>query len=249
MIEEEFQGGVPIHQRRHIAATVITIFVLGIVGVFAWRVLYFVELLRSGDLTAEDLSFVSEQSLSAQLAALPLVEGKIDVESDDDPSIGQRAAAVTIVEFGDFGCPYSRASSFVVRALARTHRDNVRLIYRDFPIDELHPDARLAAEAGGCANEQGKFWEYHDKVYVNQTDLRKEKLVQFAQELDLQMDKFRVCLESGRYAAEVRDDYASGVAAGVRGTPTFFVNGVRIPGAIPEEVFEKLIRNFLATDE
>src|SRR4029079_17144765 len=98
---------------------------------------------------------------------------------------------VTIVEFADFGCPYSRASSFIMRSLARKYGDQIRYVYRDFPIEELHPGATLAAEAGDCAQEQNKFWEFHDKLYLNQTDLRQERLVQLAQEKNMNVEPFK----------------------------------------------------------
>ena len=165
--------------------------------------------------------------------------------TDNDPSLGSPDAKVTIVEFADFGCPYSRKSSYVIRALARKYGDEVRFIYRDFPITELHPQAKQTAQAANCAGDQDKFWEYHDKVYLNQNDLSDEKLVEFAEEINLDMDEFQSCFEEGAFTEEIDEDYQDGFDAGVRGTPTFFINGNRVPGSIPEDILDTLIQRIL----
>lgn len=232
------------HKRRNWVAVVLTTIVLLLVGLFAGRVIYFVYGLKSGTLTPENLSFFSDFTPDDELSQLPLPDGDINPVSDDDPSFGSRDAAVTIVEFADFGCPYSRTASFVVRALAQKYSDQVFYQYRDFPLEDVHPGATLAAQAAECAREQDKFWEFHDKIYLNQTDLRRERFVQFAQELNLNPRSFSRCLDSGRYAAEVNSDYQDGLDAGVRGTPTFFINGNRIPGSIPADTLEELIQRF-----
>lgn len=234
------------HRRRNVIGTLVTLLVLGAISVFAWRVYHFATLIQSGDLTNDDLLFFDQYTASQTAAKLPVEDGEFDVTSSDDPMLGSESAAVTIVEFADFGCPYSRTESLVMRTLATVYSDQIRYIYRDFPVDELHPAARRAAEAGECAQEQDMFWEYHDKVYQNQTDLSDESLVRYAREINMNAGAFERCLKSGRYTAEVQADYDQGLAAGVRGTPTFFINGNRIVGAIPENVFTKMIDRLLA---
>jgi len=227
-------------------AVLVTFVVLAILAVFAWRVVYFATRIQSGEVFAAP-SFLSSYTASVATSAIPIPPGQFDLDTDDDPSIGSPDAPVTIVEFADFGCPYSRQSSLVIRAAALKWGDQVRFVYRDFPITELHPAAELAAEAGECAQDQGRFWEYHDKLYLNQTDLREETLVRFARELNMDVEAFERCLGSGVYKEEVAEDYAAGVAAGVRGTPTFFLNGNRVPGAIPADVLDSLIQRLLAS--
>lgn len=238
-----------IHRRRGLIATLVTLAVLLLLGVFVVRVLYYADLIRSGEFDPTLLSFTSAYTVSATLAAQPIENGIYDLATTDDPSLGSASARVTIVEFADFGCPYSRESSFVVRELATKYPNEVRFIYRDFPIGELHPIAQQAAEAGECAQDQGKFWEYHDKLYQNQSSLTEERLVEFAVELNMNVFQFESCLESGRYADEVVEDYQAGVEAGVRGTPTFFVNGNRIAGAIPKEILETIIQSVIDREE
>jgi protein-disulfide isomerase len=234
-----------IHRARSIVATIITLAVLALLGMFVVRVLYYTNLIRSGELDLAAPSFTSAYSVSTALASQPLQDGIFDLATADDPSLGSRSAAITIVEFADFGCPYSEESSYVVRELALQYPDDVRFIYRDFPLTDIHPIAQKAAEAGECAQEQGKFWEYHDKLYQNQASLTEDRLPEFAAELNMNMFQFERCLDSGRSTDEVLQDYQAGVAAGVRGTPTFFVNGNRIPGAIPKDILDAIIQSLL----
>ncbi|OGL95426.1 hypothetical protein A2348_02150 [Candidatus Uhrbacteria bacterium RIFOXYB12_FULL_58_10] len=233
-----------IHSRRNAVAAVVTVLVLTLLSGFAWRVYHYASLIQSGELTEADLVFTQRYTASEAIASAPISEGEFDVVTSDDPSLGSENAALTIVEFADFGCPYSREESFVVRSMAALFGDRVRIVYRDFPILELHPEALAASEAAECAAEQGRFWEYHDKLYANQTDHSDDALIRYATELNLNAGEFKRCLSSNRNLREIDEDYADGVEAGVRGTPTFFFNGIRIPGAIPEDTFMKLIERF-----
>ena len=232
-----------VHQKRSWVATIATVIVLLLLGVFVWRVLYYAQLIQSGDIDTISEELGGSYTASVALSTLPIPDGEFDVTSDDDPTLGMEGAPVTIVEFADFGCPYSRESSLVIRELALEYPTYINFIYRDFPISEIHPIAQKAAEAGHCARDQGKFWEYHDKLYQNQVGLDEVSLFEFAKELNLNTRTFQTCLSSGKYRDEVLEDYEDGVEAGVRGTPTFFVNGNRIPGSVPKEVLSQIIEN------
>lgn len=234
-----------IHRKRSWIATLLTIVVFVLIGIFVWRILFYINLIRSGDIDETSLQFTDSFSTSIALASQPITEGIYDLATTDDPVLGKTTAEITIVEFADFGCPYSRESSFVLRELAAKYPNSVRFVYRDFPLTDIHPIAQKAAEAGECAQDQGKFWEYHDKLYQHQTTLTESRLVEFAQELNMNAYQFENCLNSGRYADEVLEDYQVGLEAGVRGTPTFFINGNRIPGAIPAEVLDLVIESIL----
>lgn len=234
------------HPHRNVIAAIATVVVLGIVCGFSWRVYHYASLIQSGTLTEADLAFSQKVTTSDKIASAPLPTGTADVASVSAPSLGKKDALLTVVEFADFGCPFSREASFVVRALAMAYPDAVRFEYRDFPIDELHPMASAASEAGKCANEQNRFWDYHDRLYANQDTLTDESFPRFAAELNMNVAEFKRCLASDRNLPKVQSDAEAGFAAGVRGTPTFFFNGVRIPGAIPEDTFRKLIDRFLS---
>ncbi len=197
---------------------------------------------RRGELSTADVTFAGKFTTSDSLRkSLTPQESDVNVMSTDDPKLGSALAPVTIVEFADFGCPYSREESFVMRALAAATGNRINYVYRDFPLDDLHPAARRAAEAGGCANELGKFWAYHDKLYQNQDRMTEGDLIRYATEVGMDKDVFKACLAKNTYAKEVQDDFDAGAAAGVVGTPTFFVNGKRIEGAVPRDIWEKII--------
>lgn len=175
--------------------------------------------------------------------------GAIDMKAlaDDDSVKGNSDAVVTIVEFSDFQCTFCKR--FYDNALGQirsTYIDTgkVKFVYRDFPLG-FHQNAQIAAEAAECAGEQGKFWEYHDKIFDNSqsdgTGLYKDDLKQYAAELGLDAAAFNTCIDSGKYTQEVNDDFNDGSAAGVDGTPTFFINGTKIVGAQPFSNFQQII--------
>ena len=156
------------------------------------------------------------------------------------PSRGPENAPVTIVEFSDFQCPFCTRAVGTVEQVMQAYPDKVRLVFRHFPL-EMHKEAPKAAEAAMCANEQGKFWEYHDTLFQNQQALSVENLKTYAGNLKLDEKKFAECLDSGRMAAVVKADMEAGSKVGVTGTPAFFINGVMLSGAQPFEEFKKVI--------
>lgn len=232
---------VEIHKKRNWVATIVTLLVLLLLGSFVWRIWSFTQQIRSGQIDPSTFEFKQAFTSSLRLAAIPVSDQPIHLTTTDDPSLGRADARLTIVEFADFGCPYSREVSFILRELSLKYPEKIHYIYRDFPIVDLHPIAQKAAEAGECAAEQGRFWEYHDKLYSNQSDLSQDRLYEFASELNLNVETFRDCLDSGRKREEVLEDYQDGLNAGVKGTPTFFLNGTKVEGSIPKELFEQVI--------
>lgn len=163
------------------------------------------------------------------------------------PSQGPADAALTIVEFIDYGCPYCRAAFEPVRELAVERAGQVRLVIRDFPLDDLHPGATKAAIGARCAQEQGKFWSYHDKLFLlDQRSFQEAELFDIAREISLDISKFTECVGSGRAGALVQADQVAGLRAGVQGTPTFFFNGVKIQGAPDAEALNYIVDQFLA---
>ena len=147
----------------------------------------------------------------------------------DDPAWGPPAASVTIVEFADFECPACKDSLPVLRQLRDLYKDQVRLVYRDFPLSS-HPQARPAAEAAHCAYEQGKFWAYHDALFAQAPDLKTSDYVTLADRLGLNPAEFTACLAGTRPKAAVARDLADAQGLGLSGTPTFFVNGRYLSG-------------------
>lgn len=245
---DAMQSDEQVNRKRSWVATVVTFVVLAFFIFFVGRVYYFTNRIKSGDLDLSTYNFVSSFTRDLALASTPIADGEFEVVSTDDPSLGEVKAPLTIVEFADFQCPYSQEASFVMRELAAKYPDEIFYVYRDFPLTDIHPLAELAALSGECAAEQDKFWEYHDKLYQNQSSLTTDSFVTFARELNLNVDQFESCLSKERYADEVQEDLEAGVAAGVRGTPTFFINGNRIEGSIPAEVMEAIVKSVTGSE-
>lgn len=161
------------------------------------------------------------------------------------PSKGPEKAPVTIVEFSDFQCPYCSRAESVVTQVMTEYKDKVRVVFRDFPLP-FHAQAQKASEAGQCANDQGKFWEMHGKMFANQSSLEVAALKGYAKDLGLDQAKFDKCLDSGEKTKIVEEHRKAGEEAGVSGTPAFFVNGMPITGAQSFETFKGLIDAELA---
>jgi protein-disulfide isomerase len=163
-------------------------------------------------------------------------------------SRGPAGAPVTIVEFSDFQCPFCRASVPTLKQVLDRYPGKVRWVFRDFPIAALHPNAPAAHEAARCAGDQDKFWDYHDLLFQRSGDLSPQKLKAYAAELGLDATAFARCLDTGRYRRSVASDIQDGARLGVTVTPTFYVNGRRLEGALPLEVFERAIEGEIARD-
>lgn len=171
---------------------------------------------------------------------------RYDVPIENSPVLGSDDAEITLIEFSDFECPFCRKwHREVFDKIRQDYPDQVRFVYRDFPLTSLHPEAVPAAEAAECANEQDMFWEYAEKLY-SVDELGEEIYLQYAQELDLDQEQFEQCIDESRYTDDVMSDYDYASNLGVRSTPTFFLNGVPLVGAQPYEVFKEVIEQELA---
>jgi protein-disulfide isomerase len=165
---------------------------------------------------------------------------RIEVAAEG-PSLGPANAPVTIVEFSDYQCPFCKRAEPTVHEVAKRYPEQVRIVYRHFPLDNIHPEARPAAEAAACAHDQGKFWEYHALVFQSSPKLAKDQLRELAGQAKLDVAAFDACVADGRTRARVEADVAAGREAGVSGTPAFYVNGIPLSGARSLDEFVKLI--------
>lgn len=147
-----------------------------------------------------------------------------------DHIAGSPTARVTLVEYGDFECPFCGAAHPVVRQIQRAMGDRLRFVFRHFPLSTVHPHAALAAEAAEAAGAQGKFWEMHDLLFENQQHLEIEDLIRYAEILGLDPVRFERDLVDHVHLPRVQEDFRSGVRSGVNGTPTFFINDIRYDG-------------------
>jgi len=151
--------------------------------------------------------------------------------SEHDHIQGATHARVTLVEYGDYECPYCGEAYPIVKALQKHFKNQLRLVFRNFPLSQAHPHATHAAIAAEAAAAQGKFWEMHDQLYENQAALEDQDLAGYAEALGLDLPLFTRQMADSHIAARVREDFLSGVKSGVNGTPTFFINGVRYDGS------------------
>ena len=157
---------------------------------------------------------------------------------------GPAAAPVTIFEWSDYECPFCQRAQDVLQRLQGEFPDTVRFVFKDFPL-RSHPTALPAALAARCAGAQGRYWEYHDLLFVGQPDLARDHLLGYARRLGLDASAFTECLDSGRYRDAVLAEQREGREAGVRATPTFFINQRKIEGALPLEEFRAAIQQAL----
>jgi protein-disulfide isomerase len=166
---------------------------------------------------------------------------RVQVDSGKGFARGAKDAAVTLVEFSDFQCPFCQAAVATINQLMAQYAGKIKLIFRDFPIPNLHPLAPKAHEAARCAAEQDKFWEYHDLLFERSPRLAPAELKQYARDLKLNGEDFDKCFDAGKYQAAIASDVQDATRLGASGTPTFFINGLMIVGAQPISTFQKII--------
>ncbi|MDA2936448.1 DsbA family protein [Patescibacteria group bacterium AH-259-L05] len=171
---------------------------------------------------------------------------KVSLEvTKDDHVRGESNAAVTLVEFSDFQCPFCNRFHPTVVQILDEYSGSVRWVYKHFPLDAIHPQARPAAEASECAAEQNKFWEFADALFEDQSQLSSEYYSELAADFDLNVDTFNECVDSRKYKDRVEADYQLGIRLGVRGTPASFINGELLVGAVPYPSLQSVIEKAL----
>jgi protein-disulfide isomerase len=171
---------------------------------------------------------------------------RADVLTNGAPSKGAESAPVKIIKFEDFECPFCKAVQPTLVELLKKYDGKVRLVHKDLPLEAIHPQATLAAEAARCAADQGKFWQYHDLLYSKAPKLGSADLKVYAKEIGLNTASFDQCLESGKHKVAVQKELSEGAKLGLTGTPSFFINGREMSGAQPLEAFAAIIDEELA---
>lgn len=177
-------------------------------------------------------------------ARILLQPPRFDVPGPQDLSRGKADAPITLIEFSDFECPYCRRAQKTLHKVEEVYGDKVRFVFRHYPLP-FHKQAPKASEASQCAADQGKFWPFHDALFAKDASLKPAALKKLAGKLGLEPSKFDTCLDSGRHAARVAKDGTDGKQLGISGTPTFFVNGMRLVGAVSFSAFKEVIDNEL----
>ena len=232
---------------------------IAVVGIAAFFAGSYTSNLNSEQISEEDLSeAIAKLELKMLQNQLPTEQPKVPmkISADDDPVMGDPDAPITIIEFSDFQCPFcARFDSQTLPSILEEYIEHgkVKLVFRDFPIQSIHPNAVAAHVASECANEQDKFKEMHDMLFDNQNEWNKQETVnalslfsQYATKIQLEQEAFDSCLSSGKYLDEIKKDLEDGRTYGVSGTPGFFIGNdeigyVELKGAQPFESFKKVI--------
>jgi protein-disulfide isomerase len=172
---------------------------------------------------------------------------RYDIPTDGFYSVGPEDAVITIVEFSDFQCPYCQKwHDQVYESLMAAYPGKIRLVYRNFPLTQIHPQAMTAAEASLCAGEQDVYWQYHQKLFENSAALNDDIYASLAADLGLDTTAFETCMTGHKYQSEIEADMQFSIDLGIQSTPTFFINGIPFVGAQPLSNFQQLIDNELA---
>lgn len=200
-------------------------------------------LTKDGKILFPEALKIGENPQGAQNNAAPPQDLAV---AENDHIRGESSAKLTLFEYSDFECPFcSKFSPSLDRAL-KEYKGEIKLVYRHFPLSSIHPNAQKAAEASECASEQGKFWEYHDKLFEKQAEgFGLEKFKKWAVDLGLDGKKFNECLDSSKYASRVGENQQDGVSRGVAGTPATFIAGQLASGNIPYETLKQKIEEAL----
>jgi protein-disulfide isomerase len=186
------------------------------------------------------------ESLKTKTTVSILLEPpRVEVADGGRPARGSASAPIEIIEFSDFQCPFCQRANPTVEQVLKTYGDKIKFVYRHYPLPN-HPNARPSAEAAACAQVQGKFWEYHDRLFADPSKLADADLKAHAAAIGLDTATFNTCVDNRQQKAGVDKDVADGEAVGVTGTPAFFINGRALEGAQPFESFKRVIDEELA---
>jgi protein-disulfide isomerase len=206
------------------------------------------EYLKNQKVEARKNEFITELRSKAKVTTFlkPPEVYRVEPVVTGAPMRGAEKALVTIVKFEDFQCPFCKTVQPRFSELLKKYDGKLRVFHKDLPLEEIHSQARQAAEAARCAGDQGKFWEYHDKLYERSPKASADDLKTYARELGLDVNGFEQCIASGKFKATVQKDLVEGSQLGLTGTPAFFINGRELIGAQPMEAFTAMIDEELA---
>ena len=199
--------------------------------------------LQNQKLTAKREEFLKSLRSQAKIVdnLKPPPIARVAVSTEGAPVRGAANAPVTLVMFSDFECPFCKRTHPTINQLLERYAGKLKLVYRDLPLESIHPQARRAAEAARCASAHGKFWEYYDLLFTESPKLGSEDLKRYAAQIGIDPKKFDDCLAAGTYKELVQKDTDEAARLGINGTPAFFINGRPLTGAQPFEMFARLI--------
>ncbi len=222
--------------------------VLFVILAFAGFFVYYSVRLKFGD--AGKLAKEFTQTQIGALEAGSILGNFTKIEKPEqyirphDAVLGVEKASITIIEFVDFECTYSREAYSVVKSIAQKYNSVVRVVFKHLPMEQLYPDSEIAASASACAKDQGKFWEYHDLLFERKK-LDLASLLGYAQELKLNTNQFNLCLTENKFEKDIAQDTMDAAQLGLKGTPTYIVNGYKIEGTLNSELWNKVVLELL----
>ncbi len=167
---------------------------------------------------------------------------RVDVRLGDDPFKGNTNASVLIIAFSDYDCGYCKNAEQTMQNILEKYPEEIIYVFKDYPLTRAHPHSYNASLAAECAKEQGMYWEYHDYLYEHSDQMGSQYLKEYAKLLGLDSESFNKCFEQEKYSYEIEEDIEAARNAGVSGTPTFFINGIKVIGAKPEKEFISIIK-------
>lgn len=215
------------------------VMILAIVGTLVLILIIALSFAIANELKKYKNKLASEQYFSKVIYT---AEMQRKVEGQSNFWQGSANPKVTVVEFSDFSCPLCKNSFTKIREIGLKYKKDVKIIYRDFPVFEHSLDLALSAN---CAGEQGLFWLMHDKLFQNQGVYESPQLLELANQIGADIEKFDDCLTSKKYLKQIQENFTDGQNLGVTGTPTWFINGVKIAGDIPYDLFIEIIEEFI----
>ena len=225
-----------------IIASIILLLILIFVGFFV----YYAVQIKYGDVNKLNKQFgnVGQTIEAGQLNLGEPIDNWQRYVKDYNPQTGDKDAKITIIEFVDFECPYCRSAYPVFRDVIQRYGPVLRIVFKNLPFENTHPDAKTAALAGMCAKEQNVFWQYQEALLVNQK-LDEDSLLGEAKKLNLNLEMFNLCLTSEKYSKEINGDLIDAGVLNLRGTPSYLVNGHLISGAPDSKMWDKIILQVL----
>lgn len=236
------------HRLIRSVATLIGAALFIVLGWFLWQtVAFYLSIQNGGGSFADRRLQASISNLVANARVTPQDLARLTPSSGLYPELGNHNAKVTLIEFVDYQCPFCQESAPVVRKVMAAMGDRVRLIVRDFPILQLHPTAKQSALAANCVLAQGQelYWRYFDVLYSNIQKQTPADLRDAARAVDADLSAYDACVAEDRYGKKIDADIEAGLRAGVQGTPTFFVNGIKLQGALDEKTLTRVLNTVL----
>ncbi len=221
--------------------SIIILFIVGSSGYYYWQIKH-----GNGEILFDKFyGGFSDAGVKGQNTADKI--NRLDIETPDAPFLGNNTAKVTVVEFVDFKCPNCKAEAPILRQIIQKYGKDLKLIIRNFPVESTHPGANQLSVLAMCAFEQGFYWPLHDWLYASQDALGEQlsdaELAGMAVNFGWNADKMKTCMAGSAAKIKVNKDFADGYRFGVEGTPTFFINGEKVQGVIPQTAWETYLKN------